>query len=531
MSQLSSEPSHFAGKTSTFKCDKCKKSSFTTPGALANHQAALNHYMICPECHKQFNSRDALSQHSRLHKQKTDPISQNVPSRHALSRHSGVQKQKTVRGRRTQPLPLAPATPFSYRAFVNERTSGRKFLVIPEDDHDLLEYQLLGRCHSSLRLQLQGYRLTTAPPEKKRKKMPPSEKKADVQDTAPVGKSFMDDTPMSKDIMIREKLPAEDAPKENSIKERPRPPGVFFAETPEALFPRQFSKKRKAIVLDCEMVGVGEWCLDELAFLSAVDFFTGEVLIHGYVQPTQKVTQWRSRYSGVTRQAMAAAVDAGRALPGWESARQALWHYSDANTVLIGHGLQSDLKVLRLVHPKIVDTSILTSERVFNPDPEVSLRRLWALKALAKEFLDRNIQVGKKGHDCLEDTFATRDVAIWCLKNPALLSAWAENAKAEYELRMEQLKQEREARECERKEKQDMEKQENQEKEKGEMDMDMDMDIVMDESEPSVVSDHGQNVRQKPLSPGPDGLDYVESNFADLLPQLSLLCIDQDIIC
>ncbi|KAL4867308.1 hypothetical protein BDV12DRAFT_186825 [Aspergillus spectabilis] len=154
----------------------------------------------------------------------------------------------------------------------------------------------------------------------------------------------------------------------------------------------------KTITLVCEMVRVnGD--RDELAFLCAVDFFTGEVLI--------TIT---SRFSGVTPEAMAAAVAAGQALSGWKSEREALWIYNDTESVLIGHSLNDDLKVLQFIHPKIVDSAILAAETFSS----------WRL-ALA--FLNRKIQTGKKGHDCLEDTFATRDVVIWCLRNPDLLAA------------------------------------------------------------------------------------------------------------
>ncbi|KAL4949485.1 ribonuclease H-like domain-containing protein [Aspergillus filifer] len=170
----------------------------------------------------------------------------------------------------------------------------------------------------------------------------------------------------------------------------------------------------------------------ELAFLSVVDFFTGDVLIHNYVKPTKRVINWSTRYSGITRTAMNAAVAAGHALDGWPEAQQALWQYADTDTIFIGHSLHNDLKALRIIHPKIVDSAILTAEPVFNPGPEERLRRTWALKAVAETLLGRAIQTrGKNGHDCLEDTYATRDVVIWCLLHPDQLSAWARNAKVD----------------------------------------------------------------------------------------------------
>jgi RNA exonuclease 1 len=68
---------------------------------------------------------------------------------------------------------------------------------------------------------------------------------------------------------------------------------------------------------------------------------------------------------------------------------------TDENTIVIGHGLENDLNVLRLIYPRIVDTAILFSENQINP------RRKDPLKKLAWNFLSENIQ-GKQ-HDSLED--------------------------------------------------------------------------------------------------------------------------------
>ena len=80
--------------------------------------------------------------------------------------------------------------------------------------------------------------------------------------------------------------------------------------------------KRRALALDCEMVGLSEG-RDELARLSVVDFLTGEVLMDQLVVPTERVTNWRTRYSGITRAAMESARRAGLTLNGWPAARAA----------------------------------------------------------------------------------------------------------------------------------------------------------------------------------------------------------------
>lgn len=251
--------------------------------------------------------------------------------------------------------------------------------------------------------------------------------------------------------------------------------------------------KRKVVVLDCEMVGVrfsepegkgkpkpkpkpkgndkdkdkvkdrtkdkDQTCeVSELAQLCAIDGVTGEVLIDMLVQPAQKVSNWRTRYSGLTPAAMRSARSEGRMLWGWQGARAALLKHVDASTVLVGHDLESDLFMLRLAHGRIVDTAVQTAEAVFGRRPlqlqqqdeddeqeeeeeeeQGSFRkkknnnyynnRIWGLKGLAKELLGMNIQVGRKGHDCVEDTLATRELALWCLCNQPELAAWAQDMR------------------------------------------------------------------------------------------------------
>lgn len=216
-------------------------------------------------------------------------------------------------------------------------------------------------------------------------------------------------------------------PKQYSIK------SGLFAEVSQ--FSPSYFPKSSAIVLDCEMVQV-EGGRREVAFISAIDFLTGKVLINNYVQPTAKVVNWDSRFSGITPNALNKAVRNGTALNGWEGARSELWKYMNRDTVLVGHSLNNDLDVLGILHGNIVDSSILTSEAVFlGLHSGEQLPRTWSLKTLASELVNYNIQVGKNGHNALEDAHATRDVVIWCIRYPELLKAWADNAREEEVLR------------------------------------------------------------------------------------------------
>ncbi|KAL6231782.1 ribonuclease H-like domain-containing protein [Aspergillus navahoensis] len=186
------------------------------------------------------------------------------------------------------------------------------------------------------------------------------------------------------------------------------------------------------------MVGVlgprnGE--VSEVVRLAAVDFLSGEVLINTFVEPgvEQCVKSWRTRVSGVSRSLLDEMKKRGQTVQGWRAARGLLWGVVNEQTILIGHSLHHDLAVLRMVHARVVDSAILTRDAVAGG--KAGCTRLWALKTLARTFLGLEIQTGKDGHDCLEDTFAARDVVLWCLANPTKLGKWAAGEREIVELK------------------------------------------------------------------------------------------------
>ncbi|KAI0379480.1 ribonuclease H-like protein [Hypomontagnella monticulosa] len=188
--------------------------------------------------------------------------------------------------------------------------------------------------------------------------------------------------------------------------------------------------KRKAIAVDCEMVGISNG-KDELARICAVDMLTREVLIDAFVIPTEVVKDWRTKYSGVTQAKINEAKANGTALDGWPVARAKLFEFADASTVLVGHSLNHDLRVLHVAHKRVVDSGMLVAEAVFGKGRK--LLRGWGLKACCQELLGITIQSSKNGHDCMEDTLATREVVLWCVNERPKLLEWAKQALVDFE--------------------------------------------------------------------------------------------------
>lgn len=232
-----------------------------------------------------------------------------------------------------------------------------------------------------------------------------------------------------------------------------------FAFTPTSSSPHL---KRLAVTLDCEMAGVIGG-MNEVILLCAADYLTGETLINTLVSPTKEVVNWCTQVSGVTRATMAMAEARRRTLKGWQEARRELWRYIGADTILIGHALQHDLDVLRMIHTNVVDSSILTKNAL---GPESHLR--WGLKLLCDELLGVEIQnQGRKGHDCLEDALAAREVVLWCCRHPQELEGWGKIKREEEEKKMEERKKAQEERKREKEKENELKKEKDKENEKG----------------------------------------------------------------
>lgn len=144
--------------------------------------------------------------------------------------------------------------------------------------------------------------------------------------------------------------------------------------------------------LDCEMCKT-QFGLHELARISIVD----ENCVSVYetlVRPHDSIIDYMTPYSGITSEMMAnvtktlkeVQTDIRKLLP--------------ADAILVGQSLNCDMAALQMMHPYIIDTSVIynvTGER----------KRKSRLQFLAKEFLGEVIQSNKQGHDSIEDAMTS----------------------------------------------------------------------------------------------------------------------------
>ncbi|KAM0645677.1 hypothetical protein ACHAO3_009226 [Verticillium nonalfalfae] len=206
-----------------------------------------------------------------------------------------------------------------------------------------------------------------------------------------------------------------------------------------------------AVALDCEM-GTAYDNEVQIIRVTLIDYLTTKVLIDSLVWPDVAMAHLNTQYSGVTWQHLRQAKRDGVCIMGTRAARNEVFKYIGPDTVVVGHGASSDLSALNWIHPAIVDSLIIESafqktqkkqeeaereaekaERQWfedGPGPSAyvetpgenekeekkkqsSQRGKLTLKTLSRERLRRQIQMGRRGHDSLEDALAARDIVHW----------------------------------------------------------------------------------------------------------------------
>ncbi|XP_023043003.1 apoptosis-enhancing nuclease isoform X1 [Piliocolobus tephrosceles] len=151
----------------------------------------------------------------------------------------------------------------------------------------------------------------------------------------------------------------------------------------------------KCVAIDCEMVGTGpQGRVSELARCSIVSYH-GDVLYDKYIRPEMPIVDYRTRWSGVTRQHM------HKAIPFQVAQKEILKLLK--GKVVVGHALHNDFQALKYVHPRS-QTRDTTYVPNFLSEPSLHTRARVSLKDLALQLLHKKIQqVGPHGHSSVED--------------------------------------------------------------------------------------------------------------------------------
>ncbi|KAG9048528.1 hypothetical protein FS837_012658 [Tulasnella sp. UAMH 9824] len=111
---------------------------------------------------------------------------------------------------------------------------------------------------------------------------------------------------------------------------------------------------KRVLAIDCEMVFAGEEQI--LSQVCLVDWFSERIVYFQYVAPPphKVITDYVTDKSGIT-----AATLCGVTKTLEQVQQDLLLLIQQSNTILVGHGLHTDLKVLKLSHATVVDTSLM----------------------------------------------------------------------------------------------------------------------------------------------------------------------------
>ncbi|XP_001870835.2 RNA exonuclease 5 [Culex quinquefasciatus] len=144
--------------------------------------------------------------------------------------------------------------------------------------------------------------------------------------------------------------------------------------------------------LDCEMCRTSINA-SELTRVSIVDE-QGQEFYESLVRPNNKIIDYVTQFSGITPELMK---NVSKTL---KDVHRELKNKLPPDAILVGQSLNFDLNALKMMHPYVIDTSIL-----FNVTGTAGTKT--KLKVLAKKFLQQDIQSSAGGHNSIEDCSAS----------------------------------------------------------------------------------------------------------------------------
>lgn len=142
--------------------------------------------------------------------------------------------------------------------------------------------------------------------------------------------------------------------------------------------------------IDCEMVQTKNG--SELARISIVNEAL-ECVYDTFVKPVSPVTDYRTKFSGITKETLE---DVSTTL---QDIQEKLKLLVPPRCIFSGHSLENDFHAMKLIHPYVIDTSI-----IFTPFSSTFFKP--KLKKLSMELLSSEIQGGAEGHNSIEDATA-----------------------------------------------------------------------------------------------------------------------------
>lgn len=231
----------------------------------------------------------------------------------------------------------------------------------------------------------------------------------DVKDLPPTDKFPRTQLLLSPIQMINEDYPL---PLTGSLKQR----YAGYVTTNDHYAP--VTPKSPMFGLDCEMckTSIGASELTRVSFIDE----DGKEFYESLVRPANRIVDYLTQFSGITAEMMK---NVSKTL---QDVQKDLRNKLPPDAILVGQSLNFDLHALKMMHPYVVDTSIL-----YNLTGTAGTKS--KLKILSQKFLKRDIQCSSGGHNSIEDCTASLElVKLKLSKNIYFGDQWLQDRRNYY---------------------------------------------------------------------------------------------------
>ncbi|KAL0714002.1 hypothetical protein Bca4012_020980 [Brassica carinata] len=152
------------------------------------------------------------------------------------------------------------------------------------------------------------------------------------------------------------------------------------------------------VAVDCEMVLCDDGT-EGLVRVAAVDRHL-KVILDEFVKPDKPVVDYRTDITGIT------AEDIEKATLSLVDIQETLQPFLSNGAILVGHSLNKDLEVLKIDHPKVIDTALVFKYSNARRPKRASLNNL------CKSILGYEVRKAGVSHDCVHDATAAMKLAL-----------------------------------------------------------------------------------------------------------------------
>lgn len=159
------------------------------------------------------------------------------------------------------------------------------------------------------------------------------------------------------------------------------------------------------VAVDCEMVLCDDGT-EGLVRVGAVDRHF-KVILDEFVKPDKPIVDYRTDITGITAQVIE------KATLSLVDIQETLQPFLSNGAILVGHSLNKDLEVLKIDHPKVIDTSLVFKYSNARRPKRASLNNL------CKSILGYEVRKAGVSHDCVHDATAAMKLALAVIEKRA----------------------------------------------------------------------------------------------------------------